>query len=96
MLGQNAVAGIRNARLYAKAEERREAAEIFVKMAFTASASVHSMKNQMAVIKGTLQLLKSIDKDNAEIEKLVSPALKRTDEMNALIDSFHEPSTSTS
>lgn len=98
--GQQAAAGLRNVRLYQriqelyketeelynKAEDRRKAAEIFGKMAFTASASVHALNNYMSVIKGTLQILKSVQN-----ESLIGPALKTVDNMVSLIENFHEP-----
>jgi signal transduction histidine kinase len=98
--GQQAAAGLRNVKLYQriqelyketeelynKAENRRKAAEIFGKMAFTASASVHALNNYMSVIKGTLQILKS-----EENESLITPALKTADNVVSLIENFHEP-----
>ncbi len=50
--GQQAAAGIRNARLYRHAEEQRQTAQVFAKMAFSAATSVHALRNQL----GTLQL----------------------------------------
>ena len=98
--GQQAAAGLRNVKLYQriqelyketeelynKAEDRRKAAEIFGKMAFTASASVHALNNYMSVIKGTLQILRSADNEN-----LIDPALKTANNMVSLIENFHEP-----
>jgi signal transduction histidine kinase len=55
--GQQAAAGIRNARLYRKAEERRQAAEIFGRMAFTAAASVHALRNHIGAFRAHLQLM---------------------------------------
>ncbi len=59
--GQQAAAGLRNARLYRRAEDRRRASEIFGKMAFSAAASVHTLKNQVGVVRGNLQILGLID-----------------------------------
>jgi len=94
--GQQAAAGLRNVRLYhetrelyQKAEDRRKAAEIFGKMAFTASASVHALKNHMGVINGTLQIVKeTLDGDNKD---MTNAAIKRMKEMTLLVNSLHEP-----
>jgi signal transduction histidine kinase len=86
--GQQAAAGLRNVNLYKKAEDRRRAAEIFGKMAFTASASVHALKNHLAVVKGNLQLLKI---SNPENESTAGTGIKRINEMITLIENLHEP-----
>ena len=98
--GQQAAAGLRNVTLYQKVqnlyaetqllykkgEDRRKAAEIFGKMAFTATASVHALRNKMSVVKGTLQIIKSVDNDNLRIS-----ALNSVDEMVTIINNLHEP-----
>lgn len=93
--GQQAAAGLRNVKLhqsvqelYKKAEDRRKAAEIFGKMAFTASASVHALKNHLAVVKGNLQLLKMTSPEN---ESTANTGIKRINEMITLIENLHEP-----
>jgi len=93
--GQQAAAGLRNVKLhqsiqelYKKAEDRRKAAEIFGKMAFTASASVHALKNHLAVVKGNLQLLKMTGPEN---ESIANTGIKRVNDMITLIENLHEP-----
>lgn len=93
--GQQAAAGLRNVKLYKetqelykKAEDRRKAAEIFGKMAFTASASVHALKNHLAVVKVNLQMLQLTNPENETIAKT---GLKRINEMITLIENLHEP-----
>jgi signal transduction histidine kinase len=86
--GQQAAAGLRNVDLYQKAEDRRKAAEIFGKMAFTATASVHALKNHLGVVKGNLQLLKMLNHEN---EEMAIPALRRVDEMVTLVENLQEP-----
>jgi signal transduction histidine kinase len=86
--GQQAAAGLRNVDLYQKAEDRRKAAEIFGKMAFTATASVHALKNHLGVVKGNLQLLKMLSHEN---EEMAIPALRRVDEMVTLVENLQEP-----
>jgi signal transduction histidine kinase len=84
--GQQAAAGLRNVDLYQKAEDRRKAAEIFGKMAFSATASVHALKNKMSVVKGALQIIRSIENDNLRIS-----ALNNVGEVITLIENLHEP-----
>lgn len=86
--GQQAAAGLRNVDLYEKAEDRRKAAEIFGKMAFTATASVHALKNHLGVVKGNLQLLKMLSREN---EEMAIPALRRVDQMVTLVENLQEP-----
>ncbi|VAW32037.1 hypothetical protein MNBD_CHLOROFLEXI01-1602, partial [hydrothermal vent metagenome] len=43
--GQQAAAGIRNARLYQEAEEQRRIAQLFSRMAFSSTAAVHGLGN---------------------------------------------------
>jgi signal transduction histidine kinase len=97
--GQQAAAGLRNARLYRRAEDRRRAAEIFGKMAFGASASVHTLKNQIGVVRGNLQVLSLIDTFPEEqrralleqISQLSQPILSNLDGMADILDNLHEP-----
>ena len=93
--GQQATAGIQNARLYRKAEERRQVAEMFGKMAFSASASVHTLRNHAGFIRGQLGLLKTIDQfsaeDRREILELIPKMFVRLDEMADILVNLHEP-----
>jgi signal transduction histidine kinase len=96
---QQASAGIRNARLYRRSENRRRASEIFGKMAFSASASVHTLKNQVGAIRGNLQVLSLLDSFGEEQRKamlnqlpqMAQPILNNLDGMADILDSLHEP-----
>jgi signal transduction histidine kinase len=116
VFGQQAAVGLRNVRLYRqvdesyrkadeayrKAEDRRKATEIFGKMAFTASASVHALRNHMSVIGGTLQLismLNSTDENSMRVildeiikTQQITRAVERSKQMTKLIESLHKPS----
>jgi signal transduction histidine kinase len=92
--GQQAAVGLRNVKLYKetqelykKAEDRRNAAEIFGKMAFSATASVHALRNKMSIVKGTLQMIRSVENDDLRVA-----ALGSIEEIVTLIDNLHEPS----
>jgi signal transduction histidine kinase len=87
--------------LYKKAEDRRRAAEIFGKMAFSASASVHALRNQLTSVKLTLQTLEALGKVSREVrdsilDQIISSnqipnVLNRLEDMKNLIESLHEP-----
>ncbi|NJN19046.1 MAG: GAF domain-containing sensor histidine kinase [Oscillochloris sp.] len=91
--GQQAAAGLRNARLYRQAENRRKAAEIFGKMAFTAAASVHDLKNKVGVVRGNLQVVKILPPEQltALRGELTEPVFRNLDQMADILDSLHEP-----
>lgn len=91
--GQQAAAGLHNARLYRQAESRRKAAEIFGKMAFSASASVHDLKNKVGIVRGSLQVLKILSPEQlaASANELTGPILRNLDQMADILDSLHQP-----
>jgi signal transduction histidine kinase len=93
--GQQAAAGIRNARLYRKAEERRQAAEIFGKMAFTAAASVHALRNHIGAFRTHLQLMQYMPQLPAERHREIldkgPKILERLNETANILDNLHEP-----
>ncbi|MBZ0304812.1 MAG: GAF domain-containing protein, partial [Anaerolineae bacterium] len=75
--GQQAAAGIRNARLYRISNERREIAQIFAKMAFSAAASVHDLRNHIGVAKSNIEMFKMFDKLPPEGQKMVIDMIPR-------------------
>lgn len=60
ILGEQAAAGIRNARILRYANERRIAAQNFAKMAFAATAYLHELRNHIGAFYTHLQLIQSI------------------------------------
>jgi len=90
--GQQAAAGIRNARLYRQVEERRQVAQIFGKMAFSAAASVHALRNHIGAFKIHLNLIRSLPPDQRdEILALSDKIIDRLDEATEILDHLHEP-----
>jgi signal transduction histidine kinase len=93
--GQQAAAGIRNARLYRKAEERRQAAEIFGRMAFTAAASVHALRNHIGAFRAHLQLMQYMSQLPAERRHEIldrgPKILDRLNEAADILENLHEP-----
>ncbi len=89
---QQAAAGIRNARLYHQVEERRQVAQIFGKMAFSAAASVHALRNHIAAFQVHLNLIRSLPPEQRGAILAVSDKiLHRLDEATEILDHLHEP-----
>lgn len=90
--GQQAAAGIRNARLYRQVEERRQVAQVFGKMAFSAAASVHALRNHIGAFQMHLSLIRSLPPDQRdEILTLSDKIVERLDEATEILDHLHEP-----
>jgi signal transduction histidine kinase len=100
--GRQAAAGLRNARLYRQSELRREVAQVFGRMAFSASASVHALKNHIGAVRLNLQMLDMVLKSpdsfpEAERTEILrqfergSPLFERLDNAAQMLDSLHEP-----
>jgi hypothetical protein len=93
--GQQAAVGIRNARLYRKAEERQQIAQMFGKMAFSAAAYIHSLRNHIGVALNYLQLLGMLSKMPPEKQaKLLNTAPEVVFHLNEaveVLDNLHEP-----
>jgi signal transduction histidine kinase len=91
--GQQAAVGIRNARLYRKAEERRQVSELFGKMAFSASASVHALRNHIGAFRAYLQLVEVMPPERLPgiLEESNSEIITRLNEVTGILDSLHEP-----
>ncbi len=92
---QQAAVGLRNARLYHIAEERRQIAQMFGKMAFSAAANIHALRNHVGVTRTFLQLLEMAEKMSEEQREKVmasSPdALTHLNEAVDILDNLHEP-----
>ncbi|HSH02808.1 MAG TPA: GAF domain-containing sensor histidine kinase [Anaerolineae bacterium] len=93
-LGQQAAVGLRNARLYRVAEERREIAQMFGRMAFSAAASIHALRNQIGAarsILGLLERLPAADEKQEQILGYVPSAVERLTRAATILDNLHEP-----
>jgi signal transduction histidine kinase len=92
---QQAAAGIRNARLYREAEEQRRIAELFGRMAFSATASVHGLSNHLNVIGTYLQMLQNLesfsDSQQKELTATIPQMVERAQKSLLLLDTLHEP-----
>jgi signal transduction histidine kinase len=94
-LSQQAAVGVRNARLYRVAEEQRRIAEVFGRMAFGATASIHKLRNLVGAVRNYMHLLQLAPQIPAEklheILADVSLIASRMDQAADLLDSLHQP-----
>ncbi len=90
--GEHAAAGIRNARLYRKAEERQQAAQMFGRMAFSAATSVHALRNHIGVVRLHIELLERLSGDELMQQIQKSAQVKdRLNQVAAILDTLREP-----
>jgi signal transduction histidine kinase len=93
--GQQAAAGIRNARLYREAEQQRQIAEQFGRMAFSATASVHALGNHISAVRTYLHLLSGFanysDSQKREILQNSFNMSDRLRKASEMLDKLHEP-----
>lgn len=95
IFGEQAAAGIRNARLYRLSEERREIAQLFAKMAFSSTAYIHDLNNHIAVARASMGMLPNYDKLDAQMKQrfleTLPRAIERLNEASQIISNLHEP-----
>jgi signal transduction histidine kinase len=96
MFGQQAAAGLKNARTYRRSEARRITAEIFGKMAFSATASLHAFRNSIGAIRMSVQLIELLRTNdgglNVEVwDKQYPDLTQRLDRLTELLEGLHEP-----
>ncbi len=93
--GQQAAVGIRNARLYHRAEEQRRIAQLFGKMAFSAAANVHALRNQIGSFRSFLSLVKLLpmlpEAQRKEVLESIPGIMGKLNESASILDSLHEP-----
>ncbi|MCA9956157.1 MAG: GAF domain-containing protein [Anaerolineales bacterium] len=93
--GQQAAAGIRNARLYREAEEQRHIASLFGRMAFSSTAAVHGLGNHLSIIGTYLHMLQNLDdfsdSQKEELAETNARMIERIDKALLLLDNLHEP-----
>ncbi len=93
--GQQAAVGIRNAQLYRQAENRRRIAQIFGKMAFSAAAYIHSLRNHVGVSRNYIEMMKMIPKmsetQRDKFMKSGDDVLFHLNEAVSILDHLHEP-----
>lgn len=87
---QQAAVSLRNAQLYRKAEERREVAQRFGRMAFSAAASVHALRNHIGAFRVYAQMVKPVISEPA-IQELGDRVHRRLEEAAGILNSLHEP-----
>ncbi|MEM7032163.1 MAG: ATP-binding protein [Chloroflexota bacterium] len=95
IFGQQAAVGLRNARLYKKAEERRQIAQMFGKMAFSATANIHALRNHIGSFHAFVRLLE-LSADLPEEQRTevleIGPNIKdHLNQASDILDTLHEP-----
>lgn len=94
-IAQQAALGIRNARLYWRVEEQRRVAQTFARMAFSASAYLHTLRNRIGSFRtylGLVQVLPHLDpRQQKEIIATGRKAYQSLDEAAEILDHLHEP-----
>lgn len=92
---QQLALGVRNAHLYRRLEEQQHAAQIFAQLAFSGSAYVHTLRNQIGGLRTYLGLVKVLPHlEPAQQEGVVATshmALERLDQAADILDHLHEP-----
>jgi signal transduction histidine kinase len=97
MFGQQAAAGLQNARVYRQAENRRQIAQIFGRMAFSAAASVHNLNGHVGVVRnGVSRLERAVEcvpdeRRQKRLRENIEITQKRLNEMADLLQHLHEP-----
>ncbi|MDM8519122.1 GAF domain-containing sensor histidine kinase [Anaerolineales bacterium HSG6] len=93
--GQQAAVGIRNARLYRHAEEQRQIAQVFAKMAFSAATNVHALRNHIGGFRTYLSMVKMFpmlsEEHRNDILESTSSIMNNLNESAEILDSLHEP-----
>ncbi len=90
--GQHAAAGIRNARLYRRVEDRQQAAQMFGRMAFSAATAVHALRNHIGVVRLHLELLERLaPEDRDEQVKKGAVIMDRLNQAAGILDTLREP-----
>ena len=90
--GEQAAAGIHNARLYRKVEERRQAAQMFGRMAFSAATSVHMLRNHVGVVRLHLELLERMSPEEVLVQLAHNAQIKeRLEQITNILDTLREP-----
>ena len=93
--GQQAAAGIRNARLYRETEQQRHNAEMFSRMAFSATASVHSLGNHLSTLRTYLHLLTAASSfpptQQQDILNNSATMLDRLNKATDILENLHQP-----
>jgi len=93
--GQQAAVGIRNARLYHKAEERQQIAQMFGKMAFSAAAYIHTLRNHVGVALNYLhlvQMVPTLSEDRRErVFQSTPEVISHLNEAVEVLDNLHKP-----
>jgi signal transduction histidine kinase len=92
---QQAAVGIRNARLYRRAEEQRLIAQALARMAFSASAYVHTLRNHIGAIGNYLMLSNQASQmtpaRQLQLADIREKVMDLVNQSADILDNLHEP-----
>lgn len=95
MAAQQLALGVRTAHLYRRLEQQQRAAQTFAHMAFSGSAYVHTLRNQIGSLQPYLGLVRVLPHlKPAQRDEVVANshmALERLDQAAEILDHLHEP-----
>lgn len=80
--------------LYRKAEERREVAEVFGKMAFSAATNVHALRNHIGAFRTFFQILLMYRNHPEKLQEMLqsgSRYMQRLNDAALILENLHEP-----
>lgn len=90
--GRQAAASIHNARLYRKTEDQRHAAQVFGKMAFSASTAIHSLRNHVGIFRVYFDLLRRLPPEDRDAQLAKGDYIQeRLEKVSSLLDTLREP-----
>ena len=93
--GQQAAIGIRNSRLYRRAEDQRQIAQTLARLAFSASAYVHTLRNHVGAFGNYLMLAEHIQDlppdQRHEVEEIRVTVGDLIDQTAHILDNLHQP-----
>ena len=94
-ISQHVALGMRNARLYWRLEEQRRMAQTFAQMAFSGSAYLHTLRNQIGALRTYLVLVQALPhmrpQQREEVIGTSQKAMESLDQAAEILDHLHEP-----
>lgn len=97
IIAQHLALGLRNARLYRRMAQQQRVAQTFAQMAFSSSAYLHTMRNQIGGLRTYLGLVGMLPhmtpRQRTEVIATGGKAIDSLDQVAEILDHLHEPWT---
>lgn len=95
LIARHLALGLHNARLYQRMEQQQRVAQTFAQMAFSSSAYLHTLRNQIGGLRTYLGLVAMLPhmspEQRAEVIATGKKATKNLDQAAEILDHLHEP-----